>query len=322
MNRKDYSALTLRTRNGNELELLPAMGGRINGLRFVIDNEIHDVIAGCADQQALLDDVGFRGIPIFPFVNRLDQGRYMHLGHTYQFDVNEPERDNALHGFLQHLAPVITVSENPQSSECQMRYHYTGDNPGYPFAADIDFSFILNDSDMADNGSLELRISVINKHDEPIPVGIGWHPYFTFGHSIEDVKLQLPLVQKMDVNERMLPTGVQHEYNAFATLTPIDQTDLDDCFAIQAIGEQSIATTTLWSEKQNVGLAVWQKIGNRGLNFLQLYIPPDRHSIAIEPVSCGVNAFNTGDGLIMLEPGQSISAFMGVRPLTSIEQSA
>jgi aldose 1-epimerase len=37
--------------------------------------------------------------------------------------------------------------------------------------------------------------------------------------------------------------------------------------------------------------------------------------VAIEPMSCPANAFNSGDGLIRLEPGRGWSGSWGIRLL-------
>ena len=42
--------------------------------------------------------------------------------------------------------------------------------------------------------------------------------------------------------------------------------------------------------------------------------PNQRKAIAIEPMTCGVNALNTGQDLIWLEPGDTWSASWGLRP--------
>lgn len=39
-------------------------------------------------------------------------------------------------------------------------------------------------------------------------------------------------------------------------------------------------------------------------NFLQLYIPPDRTSIAIEPMTCTPDVFNYKKGLLELASGE------------------
>jgi aldose 1-epimerase len=40
--------------------------------------------------------------------------------------------------------------------------------------------------------------------------------------------------------------------------------------------------------------------------------PRRRRSIAIEPMSCAPNAFRSGDGLIVLQPGESWSGSWGI----------
>jgi aldose 1-epimerase len=53
--------------------------------------------------------------------------------------------------------------------------------------------------------------------------------------------------------------------------------------------------------------------------FLMVYTPDAipqtsrrRRSLAIEPMTCAPNAFRSGDGLIVLQPGQSTSATWGI----------
>ena len=47
-------------------------------------------------------------------------------------------------------------------------------------------------------------------------------------------------------------------------------------------------------------------------NYLQVFIPPLRNSIAIEPMTCNTDAFNNKEGLIILEPDQQFKASYGV----------
>lgn len=293
------------------------MGGLANRLRLCAAGETHEVIAGLADRQALADDVIYRGVPLFPVINRLDGGRYNHLGSSYQLPVNEPARNNTLHGFLTTLVPTVKVHEGATASECTLNYRYEGQYQGYPFPADVQFHFVLHDQ-----ARLELSMNVINMHSQPIPVGIGWHPYFTLGDSVDELALQLPKVKKVVVNERMLPTGEHVDFQAFAQPQRIGKTQFDTCFAIQNSQSQATAKTILWSAERRRGLEVWQQTGQHGLNFLQLCIAPDRKSIAIEPVTCGINAFNTGEGLVLLQPNERFSARMGVRLLASLHNAA
>jgi aldose 1-epimerase len=40
----------------------------------------------------------------------------------------------------------------------------------------------------------------------------------------------------------------------------------------------------------------------------------ERHSIAVEPMTCPPNAFRTGESLIRLGPGESTASSWGIEP--------
>jgi aldose 1-epimerase len=53
--------------------------------------------------------------------------------------------------------------------------------------------------------------------------------------------------------------------------------------------------------------------------FLQVFtldeLTPDQPGVAIEPMTCAPNAFNSGAGLIILEPGGAWTGSWGIVPL-------
>lgn len=314
MDDKGYSALTLRTANGCSLELVPEFGGLTNRLQFATSKGVLDVIVGLANKEAMINDRAYRNIPLFPLVNRLDAGLYKHNGTLYQLPVNEPGRNNALHGFIHKLVPEVEVAEGKDSSEALLLYRYKGDYPGYPFAAEVRIHYVLSS-----DGKLDISYSVLNQHSTSIPIGVGWHPYFGLGHSIDELHLQLPEVRHVTVDERLLPLGKTDAFTQFRKPTLIQDTQLDHCFAVQNGPGAVTAETLLWSEQKRLGIKIWQQTGARALNFIQVCTAPDRQSLAIEPVSCSINAFNTGDGLVVLEPGGFFTAHMGVHLLTQLE---
>ncbi|PLW97237.1 MAG: aldose epimerase, partial [Marinilabiliales bacterium] len=69
------------------------------------------------------------------------------------------------------------------------------------------------------------------------------------------------------------------------------------------IDTENTATTQLYSSKKNVSIHVWQETGLHKYNYVQIYIPPDRTTVAIEPMTSIADAFNHGEGLIILKPG-------------------
>lgn len=314
MDDKGYSALTLRTANGCSLELVPEFGGLTNRLQFATSKGVLDVIVGLANKGAMINDRAYRNIPLFPLVNRLDAGLYKHNGKLYQLPVNEPARNNALHGFIQKFVPEVEVVEGRDTSEALLLYRYNGELPGYPFPAEVRIHYVLSG-----DGKLDISYSVLNQHSASIPVGIGWHPYFGLGHPIDELHLQLPEVRHVTVDDRLLPLGKTDAFTQFRKPTLIQDTQLDHCFAIQNGPGAVTAETLLWSEQKRLGIKIWQQTGARALNFIQVCTAPDRQSLAIEPVSCSINAFNTGDGLVVLEPGGFFTAHMGVHLLTQLE---
>jgi aldose 1-epimerase len=298
------------------LELLNEHGGIINALVFSNEQGVqHNVIAGFESLEAIEQDRYYRGVPLYPFVNRLDAGRYSFNGHHYEFPVNETGRNNALHGFIQHLPVTITATHlNQNRAQAIAVYEYTGDRAGYPFPARVTMTYTLDSS-----GSLELEIAVLNLSGETVPVGIGWHPYFTLGEPVNDLLLRLPACQQVLVDDRLLPTGDLEPVTSFVSLTPIKNTFFDTCYALNRDDDSfAVKEVVLWSERLQQGLAIWQTSGPEQFNFIQVCVPPDRNSIAVEPVSCGINAFNTHEGLSYLQPGLTLAATCGVRWLQSL----
>lgn len=314
---KDYPATVLHAGNGeSELELLHEHGGRINRLVFSRPGEGNvNVVAGLDSLQAIVNDRAYRGVPLYPLANRLEDGRYQHEGKTYQLEINEPALNNALHGFIQHLPCSIQTRQiDDHSSQATVLFQYQGDRPGYPFPAEIVMDYTLN------NNSLTMEMTVTNKHSTSVPLGTGWHPYFQLGDLMDQCSLQIPPSKRVLINERMLPTGEVTNSTEFAQLRPIADTQLDTCFQLSDNGTQErTSEVILWSDSSQIGLKLWQESGPGKYNYIQICIAPDRKSIAIEPVSCGINAFNTKQGLTILPPGASWSAKCGVQFITQLD---
>lgn len=82
----------------------------------------------------------------------------------------------------------------------------------------------------------------------------------------------------------------------FKTPLLIEDTLFDDCF-ITKKSEVSLKTSEF-----NINLDFSSKTPN---SFLQIYTPPKRDCIAVEPMSCAPNSFNNKNGLLILKPYDS-----------------
>lgn len=309
--------LSLHTQDGHSvLELLPEHGGIIN--RLMLTNRINhhrELIAGLPDAQSIKDDKYYRGVPLYPFANRIENGRYSFDGKNYQLHINEERTNCSLHGFLMHITPEANIFfEKDDEAELTLHYRYDGSHEGYPFPANVFMRYQLHSLH-----GLTLTTSVENLHGESVPLSIGWHPYFTLNDKVDDLTLQLPPVLGKPVDDRLLPNGNSVPYKQFFQLSRIGAGDMDICLEV-IDKDENVVSSRFLDKDGNEGMELWQATQNTrpgeakgGYRHIQVFIHPDRHSIAIEPVTSGINAFNTKENLIMLEPGQWFTARCGVR---------
>ncbi|MEO6759103.1 MAG: hypothetical protein ABIO24_06575 [Saprospiraceae bacterium] len=239
---------------------------------------------------------------LFPFPNRLDRGQYDWLGKRYQFPINNASTENAIHGFVRNEAfevDYIFLAKDHASILCSLEY--AGGLEYYPFPFTLQLEFMLHDS-----GAFSLEVVCRNNHDTAIPVGFGWHPYFQLTEKVDDHFLQLPLCEKVVAQERMIPTGERTAFPDFLRKNRLGEADLDTCFHLQ---KESGAYKMLVEAK---GKRLKVSANGKQFPFFQVFTPPHRNSIALEPMSCNVDAFHNGQGLVTLEPGREWKGKIGI----------
>ncbi len=286
--------------SGTHMVLVPEKGGCMTELTL----RRQEIFDGYRTPDELDRNSGAKGMPLFPFPNRLAGGTYTWEGINYAFPINDKARPNALHGFSREQAMKITHQElNDLTAYVICTYHDPGLHKGYPFPFKYEMAIRLDYS-----GSLEVEMHLTNEGTKPIPAGFGWHPYFRVDDRLHDMVLHLPSCQLVEVDEHLIPTGERTPFRHFSRPQAIGNFELDNCFALTNEGKK--ATLTL--EGSMARLRYWQETGPGKFNFIQLYTPEDRQSIAIEPMTCNIDAFNNGDGLIRLEPDETVSARFGL----------
>lgn len=286
--------------SGNAFSILPAFGATVSNLVF---SQI-SVLDGYRTPEDLQENKWKKSSILFPFANRLKDGRYEWQGKTYQFPINDPYTGNAIHGLgVEHPMQVeeVRTEENLASVTCS--YQDAGENLAYPFPYTIFVTFKIEEP-----GHFEVEMRFQNDGNTAIPVGFGWHPYFQLSEKTDELQLQLPPCERLEFDERKLPTGKRNPNLEFTHLTPIGNTHIDAGFALPP--EPGKIFVKLQSERGT--LRYWQETGAGKFNFLQLFSPETRQSLAIEPMTSVANSFNSGDGLIILQPGEMAIAKAGV----------
>jgi aldose 1-epimerase len=227
-------------------------------------------------------------------------GRYSFAGKDFQLPLAEPPI-NAIHGLVRwarwELADqdassvTLAVDQVPQT--------------GYPF----ELSYTMRYALAADSG-LTVSVTARNSGEQNAPFGAGFHPYLDFdGHDLDHLEVDIPAVTMLLTDDHQIPTQRSPVADTPYQLSPrrplgslrLDHgfTDLFGSKATVSIGDE--ATEIWWSDE---------------FEYLQVFTPPPekfgRAALAIEPMTCPANAFNSGDSLITLVPGQVWSASWGI----------
>lgn len=291
---------------GAFLSVIPGFGGNLNELGLFKGGKVHEVIQGDKTLESLSGKTTnfYRGAKLSPYPNRVAQGKYNFEGKEYQLPINAPP--HALHGLCWNLP--LTIKAQLLSTELAqliLQADYNSFDVGYPFNYHIEIEYRL------ESAQLTCITRVTNTGNQAIPIGDGWHPYFTLGSNIDKLKLQLPASRQLELDNSLIPTGKYVDNNLFVEPLLLKGINLDHCFEAQQ--KEGIIETKLMDDTNNISIIVWQQAAKHGYNYIQAYTPPDRNSIAIEPMSCAPNAFNNQMGLLILQPNELAEFSFGVR---------
>ncbi|HET9648772.1 MAG TPA: aldose 1-epimerase family protein [Microlunatus sp.] len=263
-----------------------------------------DVIRGFAADAV---PSGGAGQELIPWPNRIRDGRYPFAGTEQQLALSEPARHNASHGLVRHA--VWRLVDLTESSVTQQVRVFP--QPGWPGVLEATLTHSLE----AEAG-LVVDVTAANLGGTPVPFGYGAHPYLTVGESrVDDVELSIPAGAYLEVDERLLPVAVVDVAG-----TPFDRR------AGGALGSLALDTAFTRVERGSDGrwrvraqLAErWAELwGDESFGWLQVFTggPKRDVSVAVEPMSCGPDAFNPGpthDDLITLSPGAQFHGRWGI----------
>ncbi len=289
------------------ISIVPEFGGNVNEIVLEKEDKLYSILDGYQTPLEIAEHDYFKGAKLIPFPNRIKDGKYSFKGRSYQLPINEPDENHAIHGLIWDKNLTLTEKEiNDKYASVKFEYLYDGIIPGYPFRMKVTATYSL----LSTNG-FKYTTEIVNLDNCEIPVGDGWHPYFKASGKVDELMLKIPAKYQIEVAPCMIPTGVKIPVDSFIQLTKICDTEFDTGFIIEA--QEGVATTEIYDPVYDIHINVWQEIGKWRYNYLQIYIPPSRKSIAIEPMTCSIDAFNNKEGLIALAPGQSVKASCGVK---------
>jgi aldose 1-epimerase len=249
---------------------------------------------------------GYRGATLAPWPNRIVDGRYRFDGEEHQLPLTEPERSHALHGLLAWAEfedrlvlddrVVLAAEIVPQT--------------GYPFRVEVEVEYRLE----ADG--LRQTVTARNIGADAAPWGTGPHPYLVAGAGrVDDWTLTLPASEVLTVTpDRLSPVAVEpvteHPEWDFREARPIGDVFIDHAFTELARTDGIAEVHLVTDAGTGVGLA-WDE----GCPWVQVHTAdtpavPATHRIglAVEPMTCPPDAFNSGVDLVTLDPGGTHAA--------------
>ncbi|WP_221393351.1 aldose 1-epimerase [Dyadobacter sp. NIV53] len=290
--------------SGNRFVVIPELGGIVRQLSLRKGLTLYSVLKTPPTPNALTEDTQSASELLFPFASRIPEGKYTFLGKEYQLGKNEAGKTNAIHGLVRKQKfNFEKQSINQDSASIEFSFPLK-DLEGYPF--DVNFSVLYT---LFSDGRFTLKYEATNTGTEPCPAMFGWHPYFLLGNEMTDAwKINIPSDHIVDFNNNMIPIGTK-PFNYEQPML-LYRKVLDNCFIVKS--ETKSAVTELISDNQHITLRIEQETGEGKFNYLVIYTPPAKDCVAIEPLTGNVDAFNNGEGLNILAPGNSISGIITV----------
>jgi galactose mutarotase-like enzyme len=168
------------------------------------------------------------------------------------------------------------------------------------------------------NSAFEMTVTAKNVGHEPLPIGIGWHPYFVFpSRDRQQVRLQLPSVTRAIMNnyDDSFTTGQREQVTGPYDFSapggrPLGTQYLDDNFSQLNDGHREMTVAQIIDPKAKYGLRLVTL--SPQITSIQVYAPPQKNFVAIEPQFNLPDPYNKNwegadTGMVLLQPGQSVA---------------
>lgn len=283
--------MSLRLANDTvELVLAPELGGSVLRFRWCG----RDVLRDSMGARTVLETASF---PLVPFAGRIAGSRFPWGGRTIELTPLFPGEASPQHAIHGHgwLAPWHVARTDEACAE--LAFDAPPDDWPWPYRAVQRFT-------LTPVGFVQ-EIEVTNLSGEPMPSGIGIHPYFP-----RDADAVLRAAHRSEwrtdgaglmLEEDLRPQALDWWGDAPAGARNVDT----------AYGHREGAISLIWPAR-DVALEI---APDARLAHTVIYVPPGEDFFCVEPVSHVPNAHNRAEeglqGLVALAPGETIAAAIG-----------
>lgn len=233
------------------------------------------------------------GFPIlFPFPNRIRDGRFTWASKEYRLPTNDPSGKNAIHGFVCRR-PWRVVAQGAGTDSAWVTGEFVGsqDAPETLALWPADYRIVV--TYRLQHHSLSVLAEVSNPAQLDLPFGLGYHPYIAlslFGDA--DAHVSIPARKYWELIDS-LPTGRQLGVNAERDARAgrrYQDLHLDDVYTdIERSTTMDGLTLVGRVRQENRRLDMYASSEFRELVG---FTPPHRQAVCIEPYTCTTDAIN------------------------------
>ena len=267
------------------LELSPSIGGSISAFEWIGDGEPRGILrTHSGPLESVLDAASF---PLVPYVNRIRGGRFAFREREVRLSPNMPGDVSPLHG--QGWLGAWDVAEESEMRAILSFHHPAGEWP-WDYEAHQEFEI--------DERSLAIGLACRNLSTEPMPCGLGQHPYFDCGP------------------DTRLDTSVTHAWTVDANVLPLEEVVADGRYDLR---ERLVCGQDLdngfggWNGEARMDDPEWPyavTLSSLQARFFQLYSPNQGGIFVAEPVTHANAALNAPEeewerlGMRVLDPSE------------------
>ena len=262
----------------------------------------------------------WQGKTLVPWPNRIKDSTYTYAGADFLVPCNEPDTGSALHGLV-GWSDFQVASETGEDDAAGPRSEVTLEltlmpSYVYPWALEVTVCFALDaergltvtttSTNLGAAAAPAANVAGAPEVDgvlAPAPYGVSCHPYLTRGVALDKCVLTVPAELVLDVEpDTMAPAGEREIAGTdwdWREGRLVGQTSTDNAYTGLPDGQ--------WQVRLTGGEGGHTAVTSSDVPWVQIYSGEHlgRCGVAVEPMTCPPNAFNSGTDLVTLEVGQS-----------------
>jgi aldose 1-epimerase len=274
--------------HGIQVSLVPSIGNRAYEMLVRGENILHSPLDSPA---ALKGNKHLSGIPFLaPWANRMPGGFHAN-GKHYQFNagldsVRLDQNGISIHGLLSSSPfwEVVDAGANEDAAYVTSRlefWRHPDLMANWPFAQDYEMTYRLA------GGVLEVSVTIANRSADPMPVAVGFHPYFQLpGVPVEEAVASIPVRRHVETDSGLVATG-QTTPVAFIERVSLKDHRFDDGFTDLVRGTDGRTVFAVEGRGKKI-----EVIFGPRYQVAVIYAPPGENFICFEPMSTITNGIN------------------------------